>query len=208
MSVVVLLDNGHGANTAGKCSPDGLFKEWQFSRKVVRDIHKELVAQGYDVRILVPEDSDISLAVRAARANEICAKYGKSNVLFISIHANAAPPVDGKWHNARGWCIYTSKGKTTSDKLASYIYNEAEKNFVGHTMRKDMSDGDTDWEANFAVLRNTYCPAVVSENFFQDNKEDVAYITSEVGHRAIVKTHVDGIINFIKDHYGKGEIKG
>lgn len=204
MGVVILLDNGHGENTAGKCSPDGLFREWQFSRKVVRDIHKELTAKGYDARILVPEDKDISLDTRAARANALCAQYGKGNVLFISIHANAAPPVDGKWHKARGWCIYTSKGQTTSDKLATFIYNEAVKNFKDLTIRKDLSDGDTDWEANFAVLRKTYCPAVLTENFFQDNREDVAYITSEAGHNAIVKTHVDGIINFIKDHYGKG----
>ena len=204
MKVVIPLDNGHGEDTAGKCSPDGVFKEWQFSRKVVRDIHKELVAQGYDARILVPEDNDISLDARAARVNALCAQYGKGNVLFVSVHANAAPPVDGKWHKARGWCIYTSKGQTTSDKLATYIYNEAVKNFKEQTIRKDLSDGDTDWEANFAVLRKTYCPAVLTENFFQDNREDVAYITSEAGHNAIVKTHVDGIINFIKDHYGKG----
>lgn len=204
MKVVIPLDNGHGEDTAGKCSPDGVFKEWQFSRKVVRDIHKELVAQGYDARILVPEDNDISLDTRAARVNALCAQHGKGNVLFVSVHANAAPPVDGKWHKARGWCIYTSKGKTTSDKLATFIYNEAVKNFKEQTIRKDLSDGDTDWEANFAVLRKTYCPAVITENFFQDNREDVAYITSEAGHNAIVKTHVDGIINFIKDHYGKG----
>lgn len=204
MKVVIPLDNGHGEDTVGKCSPDGVFKEWQFSRKVVKDIHKELVAKGYDARILVPEDNDISLDARAARVNALCAQHGKGNVLFVSVHANAAPPVDGKWHKARGWCIYTSKGKTTSDKLATFIYNEAVKNFKEQTIRKDLSDGDTDWEANFAVLRKTYCPAVITENFFQDNREDVAYITSEAGHNAIVKTHVDGIINFIKDHYGKG----
>ena len=203
MKVVIALDNGHGINTAGKCSPDGKFQEWVFSREIVRDIYNELRAKGYDVIIIVPEDTDMPLSTRASRVNALCAKHGKGNVLFVSIHVNAAPPVDGKWHNARGWCIYTSKGQTTSDKLATYIYNEAVKNFVGQTIRKDMSDGDTDWEANFAVLRNTQCPAVLSENFFQDNKEDVAYITSAVGRKAIVKTHVDGIINFITDHYGK-----
>lgn len=203
MKVVIALDNGHGINTAGKCSPDGKFKEWVFSREIVSDIYNELRAKGYDVIIIVPEDTDVPLSTRASRVNALCAKHGNGNVLFVSIHVNAAPPVDGKWHNARGWCIYTSKGQTTSDKLATYIYNEAEKNFVGQTIRKDMSDGDTDWEENFAVLRNTLCAAVMSENFFQDNKEDVAYITSAVGRKAIVKTHVDGIINFIADHYGK-----
>ena len=32
---VVILDNGHGKNTPGKCSPDKIFYEWSWSRKFV-----------------------------------------------------------------------------------------------------------------------------------------------------------------------------
>ena len=40
-------------------------------------------------------------------------------------------------------------------------------------------------------------PAVLTENFFQDNKEDVEFMQSESGKKAIVRCHVNGIINYI-----------
>ena len=49
-------------------------------------------------------------------------------------------------------------------------------------------------------LKHTNCPAVLTENFFQDNKEDVEYLTSDVGFHQIVRTHVEGILNYIKDN--------
>jgi N-acetylmuramoyl-L-alanine amidase len=36
-----------------------------------------------------------------------------------------------------------------------------------------------------------------------DNKEDLAYLTSAEGRKAIIATHVEGVINYIKKH-GKG----
>jgi N-acetylmuramoyl-L-alanine amidase len=40
------------------------------------------------------------------------------------------------------------------------------------------------------VLRNTWCPAVLTENLFQDNKEDVDFLLSDEGRQAIVDLHV------------------
>lgn len=48
----------------------------------------------------------------------------------------------------------------------------------------------------------TKCPAVLTENFFQDNKEDVDYLYSDKGKQAIIKTHVDAIIRYVQK-YGK-----
>jgi N-acetylmuramoyl-L-alanine amidase len=44
-----------------------------------------------------------------------------------------------------------------------------------------LADGDSDKESNFYVLRNTKCPAVLTENFFQDTKKDVEFLLSDVG---------------------------
>ena len=198
--MIILIDNGHGINTPGKCSPDGKYREFAFSREIAGMIQQQLTERGYDARLLVPETTDISLTERARRANEICGRYGTSNVILISIHSNAAG--NGSWMEARGWSAFTSKGKTRADELATCIYNEAVKNFVGHKVRTDYSDGDPDWEEGFYILRKTKCPAVLSENFFHDNREDVAFITSTAGKQAIVKSHVDGIINYIR-RYGQ-----
>ena len=94
-------------------------------------------------------------------------------------------------------CI-TTKGKNISDKLAECLYEAAAKNLPGNRIRTEPSDGDSDWEENFYLLRNTWCPAVLTENFFQDCIVDVQYIQSRTSKQAIVDTHVEGIIEFLE----------
>lgn len=199
--MIILLDNGHGNNTAGKRSPDGLFREYKYTRLIANRIALELQDKGYDARILVPEEFDVALSVRCKRANQVCSKYGKQNVILVSIHVDAAG-ADGQWHNATGWSVYTSRGQTRADKLADELYATAEVVLSGKKIRKDLSDGDPDYEAGFYILKNTACPAVLTENFFQDTKTDVSWLLSIDGQNAITKLHVDGIINYIKK-YGK-----
>ena len=62
-----------------------------------------------------------------------------------------------------------------------------------------MSDGDRDWEEDFYILRKSRCPAVLTENFFMDNKADVAYMLSDEGKEAIVRCHVEGIKKYIDE---------
>lgn len=196
----ILLDNGHGENTAGKRSPDGLFREYKYAREIAEAIERELRTRGYDVERIVKETIDVPLEERARRVNEICGRLGASNVVLVSIHCNAAK--NGEWANARGWCAYTSKGKTKSDELATMLYVEAGHNFAGQTIRKDFSDGDPDWEESFYILKKTKCPAVLTENFFMDNKLDVSYLLSLEGRQQIVKTHVNALIEYVAK-YGK-----
>lgn len=193
--MIILIDNGHGLDTAGKCSPDGQYREWAWSREIAQMIVEEFTRRGYDARRIVPETNDVSLTERARRVNDLCTLHGTANVLLLSIHSNAAG--NGQWMQARGWCAYTSRGQTKADIVASFIYDEAVKNFAGHKIRTDYTDSDPDLEAGFYILAHTKCPAVLTENFFHDNKEDVAFITSAAGKKAIVKTHVDGVINYI-----------
>lgn len=196
----ILIDNGHGENTPGKRSPDGVLREYKYAREIADSIVSELVKRGYDAERIVREDTDVPLAERARRVNEECGRNGSSQVILVSIHCNAAG--NGEWLSARGWSAYTTKGKTKSDELAEMLYSEAEKNFAGRTIRKDKSDGDSDWEEDFYILRKTKCVAVLTENFFQDNKEDVSYLLSFEGHAQIVKTHVEAIIQYVSK-YGK-----
>lgn len=206
--IKILIDNGHGIDTMGKCSPYSAykvkpaieFKEYKWNREISKVIVEHLKEKGYNAELLVPEITDISLSERANRANKFCKEYGSGNVLLISVHSNAAGN-GTSWLNARGWCVYTTIGKTKSDTLSEYLYKEAEKNFVGHKIRKDNSDGDKDWESNFTVIYKSKCPSVLTENFFYDNVDDVNYILSEEGRNAVIKTHVDGIINYINDTY-------
>ena len=196
----ILLDNGHGENTPGKRSPDGIFREYKYAREIAQDIERELRTRGYDVERIVKEAIDVPLAERARRVNEICGKLGASNVVLVSVHCNASK--NGEGGTARGWSAYTSKGKTKSDELATMMYVEAGHNFAGQTIRKEFSDGDPDWEESFYMLTKTKCAAVLTENFFMDNQKDVSYLLSLEGRTQIVRTHVDALIKYVSK-YGK-----
>ena len=189
----ILIDPGHGLNTPGKRSPDGTFLEATYNRKIAKRIVAELQNKGYDAELLVPEDEDISLNERVRRVNAHCQALGKSNVILVSIHVNAAG--DGtQWMNATGWSCYTCKGQTESDRLADCFYKAAEQILKNQVIRTDYArDGDPDWEENFYILRHTHCPAVLIENFFMDNKKDLAYLLSQEGRREIIETIIDGI---------------
>lgn len=194
----ILIDNGHGEDTPGKRSPDGKFREYLYAREIAEDIERELRAKGYDVERIVKETIDVPLEERAIRVNEICERLGAENVVLVSIHCNASK--NGEWGKARGWSAYTSKGNTKSDELATMLYVEAGHNFSEQTIRKDFSDGDPDWEEDFYILNKTKCPAVITENFFMDNEQDLAYLTSDEGFEAIVRTHVDAIKKYVEKY--------
>lgn len=192
----ILIDNGHGCNTAGKRSPDGRFREYAWTRYIARAVVADIKDLGYNAQLLVPEEYDVGLSARCYRVNCWCDELGKRNVLCVSIHVNAAGHGD-RWYNATGWCAYTCKGQTSSDKLADCLYKQAGLWLPDHRLRTDYSDGDPDHEAEFTILRKTTCTCVLTENGFQDCEESLRFLESEEGKEAIIGLHVDGILDFI-----------
>lgn len=188
----VLIDNGHGSNTPGKRSPDGQLREYAYTREIAERLVMELRKNGIDAERIVKEEIDVPLAERCRRANE----YKASEAILVSIHCNAAGN-GSDWMSARGWEAWTSVGKTKADKLATCLYENAEYCLPGMKIRKDMTDGDQDKESGFYILKHTKCPAVLTENLFQDNKKDVEFLLSEEGKLAIVNMHVWGIMKYL-----------
>lgn len=197
MDMRILIDNGHGENTAGKRSPDGRLREYAWAREVARELNRRLRTLGYDSELIVRESIDVSLKERCRRVNEVCKEVGKKNVILISIHVNAAGN-GSRWYTAQGWSAYTTKGETDADALALHLYNAADKYFKGRKVRKYNGPKAPDFEENFYILANTQCPAVLTENFFQDNHSDVDFLMSPIGKCAIVDCHVEGIVNYIR----------
>lgn len=195
--MIILLDNGHGQDTPGKRSPDGFFREYAYTRFLAKQIQEHLIALGLDARLLVPELDDVSLPERCHRVNTLCRELGKDQVLLISLHVNAAGNGQ-EWMNARGWSCYTTKGQTSADRLATALYDAAKTWLPDNRLRKDNTDGDPDIESNFYVLRHSSCPAVLTENLFQDNKDDVAFLESGEGAQAIINLHVEGIFRYLQ----------
>ena len=193
--MVILADPGHGIDTLGKRSPDGRLREYKYAREIAAEVVKRLKTMDYNAQQLVTEENDISLGTRCKRVNDICKHFGASNVLVVSVHCNAAG-ADGKWHDARGWQACVSLNASAKSKqLASYLFDAAQAQ--GLKMRSP-KPGQKWWAQNLAICRDTNCPAVLTENLFQDNLSDVEFLLSDKGREAIVNLHVNGIINYIK----------
>ena len=192
----VLLDNGHGSNTLGKASPDGIIKEYLYTRNLATAIYTELLQYDYIMPILiVPELQDISLKERVNRINNYCKIHGAGNCILISLHLNAAGN-GTKWMSGQGFEAYTTRKDNNSDRLCTYIYFYASSIFKNRKIRVDYTDGDPDKEADFFIIKGANCPAVLTESFFMDNKSDVKYLLSEEGFNNIVDVHVKAILKW------------
>lgn len=192
--IKVLIDNGHGEDTPGKCSPDKRLREYRYCREIAQRVSRELSLRGVDALLLVPETTDTPLKERVRKANAWCNKLGSKNVVLVSIHNNAAG-ADGKWHSATGFSVFISKNASANSKrLAQMFTNRAsEMGLMGNrSVPKEKY-----WVQSLAMTRDTNCPAVLTENLFQDNENDVRFLLSDEGKQTITKLHVETIIEYI-----------
>lgn len=223
---IVLVDFGHGCNTPGKMSPDGKLKEWAYTRLVGNEVIDALKAIGVDARPVVTEDYDVRLNAteyktydktlgdtpwsgrkpiksRVLRVNEMCYNNKDKKVILVSIHCNAAG-ADGKWHAAKGFSVFVSKKASgNSQRLAEVFFKNAKDNsMLGNRSIPKPVDGCHFWtwswtKSDICILTETVCPAVLTENFFQDNLGDVEYLLSERGRKQVVDLHVNSILEYI-----------
>lgn len=192
--MVLLIDNGHGSNTPGKCSPDGQHREFRWARDFAERLCIVLIRRGHDARRLVTEEKDVTIRERVRRVNDLCAKEGSRNVLLISMHNNAAGS-DGKWHAARGFSAHVSlNASARSKQLAAIIAGRMHK--AGVTVRKPLPT-QWYWPQNLGLCRDTNCPAVLCENLFQDNREDVGLLHDEQFLQLLESAYVAAIEEYI-----------
>lgn len=195
-SICVIIGTAHGQNVAGKCSPDGTLKEYQWSRQACAKIVKQLQADGYRAIIDTEDINEIGLGNRVQIVNNYCGYFGSSKTVYVSVHVNAAGS-DGKWHKATGWEAHVATNASdNSKKLSSLLYKEASK--YDFKIRRPLPKQDY-WASNFYVLTKTKCPAVLTENMFQDCKEDVKYLLSKEGMQTMVDIHVKAIEQYVND---------
>ncbi len=190
----VLIDNGHGENTPGKRSPDGRLIEWSYTREIADMVIFGLRKKGVDAERIVKEDTDVPLSERCRRANDIYKETGKKAIL-VSIHCNAAGS-GTNWMNARGWSVFVSNNASASSKnLATSLCEVAES--MKLQVRRP-APKQPYWQQNLAICRDTNCPAVLVENFFQDNEDDVDFLLSREGKDAVARIHIEGIAKYLK----------
>jgi len=189
--MIVLLDNGHGGLINGTYQTLGKRKDWgagnviyegEFNRAIVNGIIQELTRLKIPYVNIAPEYWDVRLETRVRRAN----KYPANRCFYLSVHSNAG--------GGTGSEIFTSPGDTKSDKIATVFGNTYQAQFPDRILRTDFTDGDLDKERRFYVLTKTNMPAILTENFFMDNREEFdTILMTKTGREAIIKYHIDAI---------------
>ncbi|MFD2444686.1 N-acetylmuramoyl-L-alanine amidase [Bacillus sp. CGMCC 1.16607] len=178
----IMLDAGHGYNTPGKRSPDGL-KEYEFTRAVANYAKKLLdTYRNVTVYFSHSDDRDVPLKERTDLANRL-------NVdLFVSIHANA---FGSAWNNASGIETYVY---VTKPPLATALAQKIQRNLITSTQLKNRGVKTAD----FHVLRETKMDAVLVECGFYTNPEEIKLIRSEDYRKKCADAIVKGIVEQFK----------
>ena len=95
----ILIDNGHGSNTSGKCSPDGRLKEYAYTREIAIRLEAELRKKGIDAERIVKEEIDVplsSVAVGRTNTRQVTQSSYLSTVMQREAALNGCRHVVGK----------------------------------------------------------------------------------------------------------------
>ena len=187
----VCLDPGHGPGNVNG-SPDGTYKEWEFTWDMAQRIKPLLEAQGVGVVLTKTADNYPSLTERANISNKATPDC------FVSIHTNAAG--EGGWSSASGLEIYTSAGPMTAQRnvLASDLVNAFHA--AGVSLRSEPIK-----HKMYTVLAKTDAPACLIEYGFHTNKADVEYLKDTKYRDKLAEATAKGICNYLSVDWKKDE---
>jgi N-acetylmuramoyl-L-alanine amidase len=168
----IFIDPGHGGSDPGAVG-NGL-KEKDLVLTISRHIRDILLSEYKGVQVRMSRNSDVflSLSERAKLANNWGANY------FCSVHINAGGGTGFETF------IHTSR----SSKSVSH------QNVVHPAIYSKMNVQDRGKKAaNFAVLRQTNMPAILTENLFIDNTKDAKLLKDPKFLENVARGHAEGI---------------
>ncbi|KXG10680.1 Sporulation-specific N-acetylmuramoyl-L-alanine amidase [Anoxybacillus sp. P3H1B] len=172
--VKIVLDAGHGGTDSGAVG-NGLLEK-NLTLNIIKKIGNLLAEyEGVDIIYTRTDDRFIELSERAAIANRADADF------FLSVHINAG--------GGTGFESYIYNGNVSSATIAyqNVIHAEILKAIGNMTDRGKK-------RANYAVLRETNMPALLTENLFIDNVNDAAKLKSEQFLLQVAHGHVEGLV--------------
>lgn len=181
MVVKIVLSAGHGPNTPGKRSPDGV-KEFQFNYPTAEYLASYL-SEYENVQLLKVYDKnrDVPLAERTQRANA----WGAN--VYVSIHYNA---FGSSFNTANGieTLVYSlAVGSWNGYSLAKLTHPKVIK-ATGRTDRGVKARPDL-WE-----LRATNAPAVLFECGFMTNQTERNLMVQASYQQKVARAICDGLV--------------
>lgn len=171
----VMIDPGHGGSDPGAVG-NGL-REKDLVLTIAKGIEAELAAYQVEVKLTRTTDRIVSLTDRSRQANN----WGAD--LFVSIHINAGGGTGFETF------IHPTDGARVKDMQKT----------VHQAIMKQLNVRDRGQKtANFAVLRQSSMPAILTESLFIDHPADALQLKNKSIIEAIVAGHREGIVRALQ----------
>ena len=176
----IYLDAGHGGADAGAVGANGLYE-----KNLVLKIQQYLISylnstySDFTIKTTRTTDTFLSLSQRASQANS----WGAD--AFMSIHVNAG--------GGTGYEDYVYRSASNASKaFQSIVHGQVQPTLLlyNHPNRGRKS-------ANYAVLRLTNMPAVLTEIAFIDNSTDAALLQNETFLKSMGESYAKGIAVYL-----------
>ncbi|ARC84797.1 cell wall-binding repeat-containing protein [Clostridium argentinense] len=182
----VFIDPGHGGSDPGAIGLNKL-TEKEVTLAVGMKVKSKLEAQGIKVQISRTTDVFVDLSPRAQMANIFGADA------FVSIHNNS---FGDRSVSGTETYVYTGTGEriNESKKLAGLVQNNLLNN-LGSKNRGVKS-------ADFAVVRQTYMPAILAELEFISNPTVEEKMRTDKFREDCANAIVAGVLSYLKDSSG------
>ncbi|MED3918278.1 N-acetylmuramoyl-L-alanine amidase [Priestia aryabhattai] len=176
----IYLDAGHGGADAGAVGASGLYE-----KNLVLKIQQYLISylnstySDFTIKTTRTTDTFLSLSQRASQAN----LWGAD--AFMSIHVNAG--------GGTGYEDYVYRSASNASKtFQSIVHGQVQPTLLSynHPNRGRKS-------ANYAVLRLTNMPAVLTEIAFIDRSADAALLQNEAFLKSMGESYAKGIAVYL-----------
>lgn len=155
---IVCLDPGHGGTDSANGSPDGTYKEHEFTLDMGKRIKAHLERCGVAVVMTRETDTGVGLSRRAEIANAAGAE------LYVSLHSNAG---GSGWNDTvNGLTVWTYAAGGERNRAANILLDEMKSAGV-------QTFGTKLYHSNFTVLAKTVMPAYLVEYAFHTSHSDV-----------------------------------
>lgn len=179
--VRILINPGHGGKDGGATGHGLVEKDLALtiSKGIVARLKNEY--DGVDIRLFRNRDVFHSLSQIAFESNKWKAD------IFVSIHINAG--------GGTGFESFVFNGKKTSTTVVNQtlIHNAIMSEIKGYGVADRGKKSE-----NFAVLRETLAPAILTETLFIDTKKDADLLKQTKFINSVVAGHVKGIAKAMK----------
>lgn len=178
----IFIDAGHGGHDPG-ATGNGL-REKDLTLKIAKKIESKLKGIA-TIKMSRTTDKYLSLTQRTNMANAWKADY------FLSIHINAG--------GGTGYEDFVFNGRTST---ATHMFRNIMHNEIIKLIPRVTNRGKK--QANFAVLRQSRMPAMLSESLFIDRKADADLLKQDSFIDAIAQGHANGLIEIFNLDQNKG----